>query len=186
MKLEFLVMRRNFFQGYVPSSLESLRGLEHLDLSNNNLSGKIPKFLESIVFLQLVNLSYNYFEGEVPTIGVFKNASATSIQGNLELCGGIPKFQLPKCNFKKPKRKLTLTLMLIISILFRFLGVNLVLSFLFLCSLRKKRKEKISRDSVNLLLNISFQSLLNATNGFSYANLIGVGSFEFVYKGIID
>ena len=31
-KLEFLAMRRNFFQGDVPSSLESLRGLEHFDL----------------------------------------------------------------------------------------------------------------------------------------------------------
>ena len=103
-KLEFLAMRRNFFQGDVPSSLESLRGLEHFDLSNNNFFGKIPKFLESFDFLQLLNLSYNHFEGEVPTTGVFKNANATSIQGNGELCGGIPKFQLPKCKYNKSKR----------------------------------------------------------------------------------
>uniref|UniRef100_A0A7N2LEU2 non-specific serine/threonine protein kinase n=1 Tax=Quercus lobata TaxID=97700 RepID=A0A7N2LEU2_QUELO len=82
-KLEFLAMRRNFFQGVVPSSWKSLRGLEHLDLSNNNFSGMIPKFLESFDFLKLLNLSYNHFEGEVPTNGVFKNASATSINGNV-------------------------------------------------------------------------------------------------------
>jgi len=116
-KLEFLAMRRNFFEGDVPSSLESLRGLEHLDLSNNNFFGKFPKFLESIVFLQILNLSYNHFKGEVPTIGVFKNASATSIKGNHELCGGTPKFQLPKCKIKKSKRELTLILKLTISIL---------------------------------------------------------------------
>ena len=95
--------------------LWKLRGLEHFDISNNNLSGKIPKFLESFDFLQLLNLSYNHFEGEVPITGVFNNASATSIQGNGELCGGIPKFQLPKCKWKKSnKRRLTLTLKLII------------------------------------------------------------------------
>ena len=35
-------------------------------------------------------------------------------------------------------------------------------------------------------MNVSYQSLLNATNGFSFANLIGVGSFGSVYKGILD
>ena len=84
-------MRKNFFQGDVPSSLESLRGLEHLDLSKNNFSGEIPKFLENFKFLKLLNLSYNNFDGEVPIIGVFRNSSATSIQGNGKLCGGIPK-----------------------------------------------------------------------------------------------
>ena len=186
-KLEFLAMRRNFFQGDVPSSLESLRGLEHFDLSNNNFSGKIPKFLESFDFLQLLNLSYNHFEGEVPTTGVFKNASATSIQGNGELCGGIPKFQLPKCKYNKSKKKkFTLIVKLIISILSGLFGVTLILSLLLLCSLRKKRKKNTSIDSVNFLLNVSYQSLLNATNGFSSANLIGKGSFGSVYKGILD
>uniref|UniRef100_A0A2N9G8F3 non-specific serine/threonine protein kinase n=1 Tax=Fagus sylvatica TaxID=28930 RepID=A0A2N9G8F3_FAGSY len=95
-KLEYLAMRRNLFQGIIPPSLRSLRGLEILDLSDNNLSGQIPKFLEQFVFLQLLNLSHNHFEGEVPTNGVFKNTSATLIMANGELCGGIPKFQLPK------------------------------------------------------------------------------------------
>jgi Leucine-rich repeat (LRR) protein len=183
-KLEFLAMRRNFFQGVIPSSLESLRGLRNLDLSNNNLSGEIPKFLE-LFDLQLLNLSYNHFEGEVPMKGVFKNTSATSVIGNGELCGGIPKLQLPKCKHKESKkRKLTLTMKLIISILFGLLGVTLILSLLLL--LRKKQKKNASGDSVKFLLNVSYQSLLNATNGFSSTNLIGVGSFGSVYKGILD
>ena len=52
--------------------------------------------------------------------------------------------------------------------------------------LRKKRKENTSSDSRNFILNLSYQSLLNATNGFSSTNLVGVGSFGSVYKGILD
>ena len=35
-------------------------------------------------------------------------------------------------------------------------------------------------------MNVSYQSLLNATNRFSFVNLIGVGSFGLVYKGILN
>ena len=186
-KLETLAMSESLFQGIVPFSLESLQGLENLDLSNNNLSGQIPKFLELFVYLQFLNLSYNNFEGEVPTVGVFKNGSATFVKGNSKLCRGIPKFQLPKCKYQKSKkRKLTLTFKLILSISSGLLGVTLVLSLLFLSSLRKKRKENTSSDSVNLLLNLSYQNLLKATDGFSSTNLIGMGNFGSVYKGILD
>ena len=127
--------------------MESLRGLEQLYLSNNNLSGNIPKIFEHFHFLQFLDLSYNHFEGDVPTDGVFKNTSATLIKGNGKLCGGIAQFHLPKCKYNKSKkRKLTLTLKLIISILSRLLGVTTVVSLLFVCSLRKKRKENTSSD----------------------------------------
>ncbi|KAM4072604.1 hypothetical protein ACB094_11G150600 [Castanea mollissima] len=185
-KLEVIAMRRNLFQGIVPPSLESLRGLEFLDLSNNNLSGQIPKFLEHFVFLQFLNLSYNHFEGEMPMEGVFKNMSATAIKGNEKLCGGIPKFQLPKCKYEKSnRRKFILTLKLIIIISSGLLGVTLILSLLLLYFLRNKRKENTSSDSRDLFPNISYQCILNATNEFSSTNLIGFGSFGSVYKGIL-
>nr|XP_023921399.1 probable LRR receptor-like serine/threonine-protein kinase At3g47570 isoform X2 [Quercus suber] len=181
--LEFLAIRRNFFQGVIPSALESLKGIEVLDLSNNTLSGNIPKFLE-FWHLQLLNLSYNQFEGEVPTEGVFKNVSATFLKANDKLCGGIPEFKLPKCKYlNSKKRKMTLTLKIIISTATGLFGVTLILLLLFLYSLLKKRNGSTSSDSN---LNVSYQSLLNATNGFSSTNLIGVGSFGSVYKGILD
>ena len=185
--LEYLYMGKNLFQGIIPPSLESLRGLQNLDFSENNLSGQIPKFLEVFVYLKFLNLSYNHFDGEVPKKGVFKNISATFIEGNSKLCGGIPKFKLPKCKYENSKkRKLTLTLKIIISIFSVLFGITLVMSLLFIGSIRTKRKENISSDSRHLLLNVSYQSLLNATNGFSSTNLIGVGSFGSVYKGILD
>ena len=143
-KLEFLDIRRNLFQGIIPMSLGSLRGLQELDLSNNNLSGQISNFLEHFVYLKFLNLSHNHFEGEVPIEGIFKNTSATFINVNDKLCGGISKFQLPKCEYEKSKKwKLTLSLKLIISIFSRLLGVTLVLLVLLLRSFIKKRKEKI-------------------------------------------
>ncbi|XP_065624222.1 LOW QUALITY PROTEIN: probable LRR receptor-like serine/threonine-protein kinase At3g47570 [Quercus suber] len=186
-KLEFLYMGENLFQRIIPPSLESLRGLQYLELSENNLSGEIPKFLEVFVYLKFLNLSYNHFEGELPINGVFKNVSRTSVKGNAKLCGGIPKFQLPICKYKKTKkRKLTLTLKLIIFIASRLFGVTLIVLLLLLYSLRKKRNGSISSDSRNSLLNVSYQSLLNTTNGFSFANLIGVGSIGPIYKGILN
>jgi Leucine-rich repeat (LRR) protein len=182
-----LGMRGNFFQGTIPSSFGSLRGLQELDLSQNNLSGKVPEFFVGFNSLDILNLSYNNFEGLLPTNGIFKNLSATSVVGNSQLCGGTPKMQLVKCNFKESKKtKLTLPMKLIISIVCGLLGLTSVLSFYFVCWLRKKRKETTSSSSGNSLLNLSYQSLLKATDGFSSANLLGVGSFGFVYKGIID
>ena len=49
-----------------------------------------------------------------------------------------------------------------------------------------EKNGSISSDSRNLFLNVSYQSLLYATDGFSSINLIGVGSFGFVYKGILN
>jgi Leucine-rich repeat (LRR) protein len=185
--LESLDMQGNFFQGTIPPSFGSLRGLRELDLSRNNLSGKIPDFLMGFNSLQLLNLSYNNFEGMVPIDGIFKNSSAISVVGNSELCGGILEINLPKCNFgKSNKTKLTLTVKLIISIVCGLLGVIFVMSFIFVFWLRRKRKEPTSSSSGNLLLNLSYQSLLKATDGFSSTNLLGVGSFGSVYKGITD
>ena len=75
---------------------------------------------------------------------------------------------------------------LIISILFGFLAVTLVLLLLLFSYLRKKKKGNTPSDSLNFLLNVFYQGLLDATNGFSSTNLIGVGSFGSVYKGIFD
>ncbi|XP_030534357.1 probable LRR receptor-like serine/threonine-protein kinase At3g47570 [Rhodamnia argentea] len=123
----------------------------------------------------------------LPTEGVFKNASATFITGN-KLCGGIPEFGLPKCispHFKNKGvvRKLKLTL----SILFALLGVVLVLVFVYVCWLKKKKAEQPTLSSIDeIWQNLSYGTLLKATDGFSSTNLIGVGSFGSVYRGILQ
>ena len=92
--LEFLYMRRNFFQGEIPTSLGSLRGIQVMDLSQNNLSSQITTFLEKLS-LKNLNLSFNDFQGEVPIKGVFANSSAISLIRNSRLCGGISELMFP-------------------------------------------------------------------------------------------
>ncbi|XP_039170615.1 probable LRR receptor-like serine/threonine-protein kinase At3g47570 [Eucalyptus grandis] len=182
-----LRMRGNLFHGSIPQSINSLRGLEVLDLSNNNFYGEIPKFLEAFQFLENLNLSYNHLEGPLPIQGVLGNVSVTFVTGNEKLCGGMPEFGLPKCISRNSKsggviHKLKIT----IAVVFGLLGITLVVTFLYLCWLKQKRNEPTSSGSNISLLNLSYGTLLKATDGFSSTNLIGVGSFGSVYKGLLQ
>ncbi|CAN6562453.1 unnamed protein product [Malus baccata var. baccata] len=173
-------------EGYIPSSLGSRRGLIGLYLSHNNLSGMIPEFLERFEFMQSLDRSYNNFEGMLPMKGIFSNASAISVEGNSKLCGGIPDLHLPECKLQRSKKGgLSLTVKWVISLIFGLLGITFAIVFWYLCSVRRERKEHTSSDSIEFL-RLSYRSLLNATNGFSVSNLIGMGSFGSVYKGVLE
>ncbi|PRQ56371.1 putative protein kinase RLK-Pelle-LRR-XII-1 family [Rosa chinensis] len=183
--LEVLHLQGNFLEGLIPSSMKELRGIRDLDLSLNNLSGDIPQFFEQIGNLENLNLSFNQFWGAVPTDGVFRNASATSVAGNTRLCGGIANLRLPVCKLQESKgRELSLRMKLVISLVsgLTLLGLTVVLA-LFL--LRKKGKETEVSTVENSILQVSYATLLKATDGFTSANLIGVGAFGSVYKGIL-
>lgn len=180
-----LYLDGNQFEGTIPQSLSSLRGIEQLDLSCNNLGGPIPPFLQELPFLRHLNLSFNDFEGEVPKGGVFRNASVVSLVGNMKLCGGISKFKLPICpNSGSSKQWKMHIFRIVIPVVSAVLFVVL-LSCLYLTSPARKLKSIPSTETthVNQFLHVSFTELLKATNGFSSANLIGVGSHGSVYKG---
>ncbi|KAL6128709.1 hypothetical protein ACLB2K_072064 [Fragaria x ananassa] len=183
--LEVLHLQGNFFNGLIPSSMKDLRGIRDLDLSRNNLSGDIPLFFEGFRYLETINLSFNQFWGAVPTGGVFKNATATAVAGNARLCGGIASLRLPACKSNVSKGGgLSRKMKILISLVFGFslLGVVVLLCLLLL---GKKRKEVKLSTSANSVLQVSYATLLKATDGFSSNNLIGVGAFGSVYKGIL-
>ncbi|EEF28405.1 serine-threonine protein kinase, plant-type, putative, partial [Ricinus communis] len=182
--LESLHMKGNNFQGLIPSSLGSLKALQVLDLSHNNLSGQIPEFLSQIVLLQL-NLSHNNFEGPVPAKGVFRNVSATSLEGNNKLCGGIPEFHLAPCISTRHKKSgLTHNLRIVVATVCVLVGVTLLLWVIVVFFLKKKRrKESSSSFSEKKALELSYHTLYKATDGFSSANTLGAGSFGTVFKG---
>ncbi|CAI0415796.1 unnamed protein product [Linum tenue] len=184
-RLESVNLQGNQLQGAIPSSLRSLRGIQRLDISSNNLSGQIPEFFEGMNLLQILNLSHNSFEGELSVNGVLRNDSVVSVIGNSKLCGGVAEFNLPPCSFSRQSKALSHKLKIVISTICSLL----VLTFMGSCLLifwikRRGKQDRVTAD--DLQVKLSYQRLHKATDGFSTANLVGVGSFGSVYKGVLD
>ncbi|XP_058219490.1 probable LRR receptor-like serine/threonine-protein kinase At3g47570 [Rhododendron vialii] len=186
-KLVSLILKGNKFLGILPSTLSELRGLEELDISMNNFSRRIPDYLESFIFLQKLNISFNDFEGAVPKRGIFTTATAISIEGNKRLCGGIPDLKLRSCQSKGfARKKFTHIMKLVLPSSFGLVCLFLMMYFVYLRCFNKTMKVPSFSFFSQSFAELSYQSLVKATNGFSPANLIGLGSFGSVYKGILD
>ncbi|CAN6581482.1 unnamed protein product [Malus baccata var. baccata] len=186
--LERLYLQGNKFEGIIPQSLQFLKGLEELDISSNNLSGQIPEFIGKLGALKYLNLSYNDFEGELPKEGIFANISGVSILGNHRLCGGIPQLHLPPCPSKKHHSSRGLHSPKVVIPIACVFAIIIALSCSFgACSILKKSRDKLatSRSYKDWKSGVSYSQLIESTNGFSVDNLIGLGSFGSVYKGII-
>jgi len=182
--LEYLMLQRNSFNTTISSSLASLKGLRYLDLSRNQLSGSIPDVMQNISVLEYLNVSFNMLEGEVPTNGVFGNVTQIEVIGNKKLCGGISQLHLPPCPVKGRKHAKQHKFELI-AVIVSVVSFLLILSFIITIYWMRKRNPKRSFDSptIDQLDKVSYQELLQGTNGFSNRNLIGSGSFGSVYKG---
>ncbi|XXG58685.1 hypothetical protein AAC387_Pa04g0934 [Persea americana] len=186
--LILLNISNNRLSGEIPPSLTALIALQMLDLSHNNLTGHIPSNLVHLLSLQYLNLSFKNLEGEVPEHGIFQNPSAISILGNVKLCGGIPKLQLPKCpkqDFKKQERPFSRRVIIIT------VAAAILFSFILVCFLaipsKKLREKLVSKSSMRKsYLQVTYRELFKATDGFLSSNLIGEGSYSSVYWGIID
>ncbi|KAI3886489.1 hypothetical protein MKX03_029906 [Papaver bracteatum] len=185
--LRYLYLEGNLFEGVIPPSLKSLTGIQNLNLSGNNLSGQIPEYLQSFASLVYLDLSSNDLEGEVPKLGIFKNISAFSVKGNDKLCGGIPILRLPSCPNPAPKKKSKRFPLKRLLIIF---GVVICIIFLGTFIWFWRRKTTISFSSLKTPVDdkfqkVSYKELLKATDGFSSENLVGVGSYGSVYKGLL-
>ncbi|CAL5363816.1 unnamed protein product [Camellia sinensis] len=207
--LSKLVLGLNNFQGNIPPSLGNCSNLQKLFLSQNNLNGTIPKQVVSISSLsiyldlsqnqlsgflpmevaKLINLGYldvskNLLSGEIPSTLLHKLGNATGLNeldlANNSLSGEIPVYL--KSFILRSNSALTLA----VSIPFGLVGLALMGCVLYLCQFKNRRKDTPSDSSKNSLLRVSCQTLVKATDGFSSFNLIGVGSFGSVYKGVID
>ncbi|KAF8018577.1 hypothetical protein BT93_H3458 [Corymbia citriodora subsp. variegata] len=184
--MERLYVQDNFFEGPLPLTMSSMKGLQVLNVSNNRLSGQIPEFLGSLNLMNL-SLSYNNFEGALPIGGVFKSAISTSVVGNKKLCGGLLDFRLPKCNNEESKRtRISRTTKILICTVSALVGVACILSLLYCFWFRHNKNALASSSSEDGLFHVSYHSLLKATSGFSSTNLLGIGSFGSVYRGLLD
>uniref|UniRef100_A0A7N0TAL3 non-specific serine/threonine protein kinase n=2 Tax=Kalanchoe fedtschenkoi TaxID=63787 RepID=A0A7N0TAL3_KALFE len=193
--LEFLRAEGNLFLGEIPISLGSLKAARYMDLSANNLSGRIPTELQDLRSLRILDLSFNQLEGEVPRKGIFSNLSRFSVEGNEKLCGGIPELRLPNCSstnhVKNENRRGISTRIIVAMTVSIFFGFVLV-SILTWVVCRKVSKMNVA-PNISLVeggshlrpLPLSYKQLRDATDGFSVANIIGVGSFGSVYSGAL-
>jgi Leucine-rich repeat (LRR) protein len=186
--LALLNLTMNKLSGSIPDALVSISNLQQLYLAHNNMSGLIPTALQNLKLLWKLDLSFNDLQGEVPKGGVFANATSLSIDGNDELCGGTPQLHLAPCslptadkNKRQLPKSLIVTLVSISALVFLVLAVALILL------LRKKLSQRHGRQLVPTATDeqyarISYHALVNGTNGFSEANLLGQGSYGAVYK----
>jgi LRR receptor-like serine/threonine-protein kinase FLS2 len=185
--LSYLDLSRNSFQGNVPQSFGDLKGLDNLDLSYNNLSGVIPKSLEILSHLKFLNVSFNKLSGDIPASGPFANFTAKSFLGNVALCGnpifGVLHCPSPSAHGSKVKQKLLKYFLPIIA------SVTICLAIVYM--IRRHQESKLQVPSSFNTLHvfehrmISYQELCQGTNNFCESNLLGVGGFASVYKGML-
>ncbi|TVU15328.1 hypothetical protein EJB05_38844, partial [Eragrostis curvula] len=179
-------MDQNFLSGSIPTSLGYLRSLTILNLSGNNLTGIIPSTLSDLQVLTQLDLSYNHLKGEVPTRGVFKNATAVSLKGNRDLCGGVVELHMPTCTVVPQKTGRSKTWVKILIAIFGFLVPLLTLSLYYIIIFRCKKTIRIQLPLVSFdekFSKVSYKDLAQATDNFAESNLIGRGSYGSVYRG---
>ncbi|TYG71486.1 hypothetical protein ES288_D05G400800v1 [Gossypium darwinii] len=181
-----LDLSNNKLHGHIPESFGGLINLESLDLCKNNLSGVISKSLEKLLHLKYFNVSFNRLEGEIPTEGSFSNFSNTSFMKNYALCGP-PRLLVPPC-----KNDIHGNSEMIILHALRYglptIGVVVLLIVLTIMYRRCQRRSTtlpIKDDLLSLKTprRISHAELSRATNGFEESNMLGSGSFGYVFKG---
>ncbi|XWS19721.1 hypothetical protein CRYUN_Cryun31cG0040400 [Craigia yunnanensis] len=181
-----LDLSNNRFDGQISELFGNLISLESLDLSNNNLSGVIPKSLERLSFLNHFNVSVNRLEGEIPTGGPFRNFSAKSFMKNYGLCSSRALQVLP-CKSRQSKMTPLHVLKYVLPVV-----TSIILMAAFIIVLKRCRKRSrnlpVNEDLLPLKIwrRISYNELLQATNGFDECNLLGSGSFGSVYIGTLS
>ncbi|KAE8794683.1 LRR receptor-like kinase [Hordeum vulgare] len=174
-------MDHNNLTGNIPATFGELTSLNMLNLSYNDLSGAIPGSLQLVGKL---DLSHNHLQGEIPIKGVFSNASAVSLDGNSELCGGVPELHMPPCLVASHRgTKIRYYLIRVLIPLFGFMSLLLLIYFLVLERKMRRTRYESQAPLGEHFPKVSYSDLVEATKNFSESNLLGKGSYGTVYRG---
>ncbi|XP_058219488.1 probable LRR receptor-like serine/threonine-protein kinase At3g47570 isoform X3 [Rhododendron vialii] len=174
--LEWLELADNGFGGVFPEVITNFSiGLSYVNLYDNMMNGSIPRGIVNLVNLQLFAIGNNYL------------TAAISIEGNKKLCGGIPDLQLRSCQSKGfPRKKFAQVVKVLLPSSFGLVCLFVMMYFVHLRWFKKRTEVPSFNFFGHSFAKLSYGSLVKATNGFSPTNLIGMGSFGSVYKGILD
>ncbi|XP_019166646.1 PREDICTED: receptor kinase-like protein Xa21 isoform X1 [Ipomoea nil] len=181
-------LAQNQMFGKIPESMGRMLSLESLDLSHNNLSGPIPMSLQEIRYLHYLNLSFNSLTGEIPSNGPFKNFTSLSFLFNEALCGD-QRLDVPPCRQRVVQRSKVKRMIRYCFMALGIMGVMLALVVgIGLIIFWRKRKDTKKEDvfPIKEEERISYNTLLQATDGYNERNVIGAGSFGIVYRGNLD
>lgn len=184
-----LNLSHNTLQGPIPDSLGELKNLEKIDLSSNKLSGAIPMSVGKLKMLHSLNFSFNNLRGEIPEEGIFVNITFSSLMGNPGLCGQQIRWPLCPLSVSLKQRNHSILKNVIIPVAGVSTYVICCLLIGFFWSRRFHNKMLYFPRTFSLQFRqpmISYEDLVRATQGFNETNLIGVGSFGSVYKGILQ
>ncbi|XP_028057306.1 receptor kinase-like protein Xa21 [Camellia sinensis] len=199
--LTFLGLANNNLVGKVPREFNFPSKLKHLVIQKNNLTGGIPSFLMNLTALEVISAAQNAFNRSIPDeLGHLRNISyfalgEKNLSGRNSLFGSLPSEVGNQKNLAEldiSENKLSGDVPSTLGSCTSHQNLSLegnLLQESIPSSLSSLREEKESWSYGSLLRSFmkgSYKILLKATEGFSSENLIGVGGFASVYKGILD
>uniref|UniRef100_F6HCE2 Protein kinase domain-containing protein n=1 Tax=Vitis vinifera TaxID=29760 RepID=F6HCE2_VITVI len=167
-----------------------------LDLHSQQLVGLISPHIGNLSFIRVLLLQNNSFNGEIPqevgrlgrleTLRLDSNSLDGEIPSNISSCSNLISLTIGFNSVvgKLPEELGSLSMLQFLAVQRNNLSGSIP-PFGNLSSLGKFSATQNNLVGKKSLLKVSYQSLLWATDGFSSSNLIGVGSFGSVYRGIL-
>ncbi|XP_022714584.1 probable LRR receptor-like serine/threonine-protein kinase At3g47570 [Durio zibethinus] len=125
-------------------------------------------------------------EGEISIGGPFRYFSAKSFMKNYGLCGSLA-LQVPPCKSRQWKMTPLHVLKYVLPVVTTIIVIAAFIIVLKRCQ-KRSRNLPVIEDILPLEMwrRISYNQLLQATNGFDECNLLGSGGFGSVYRGTLS